>query len=171
MLPLDSDRWGEIAHAYGGASDIPELLRQLESLPPEKDYQAEPYFSLWSSLCHQGDVYLASYAALPHLVRIICANPEQVPPGLVQLVACIEIARGRGHGPKKLGEFALAYEAALARVPDAVAGLARKTWDHQFAQVALAAIAVSKGQIDLAELLLDLDSQTTKEILNQNLEG
>ena len=25
---------------------------------------------LWSSLCHEGDVYTASYAAVPHIVQM-----------------------------------------------------------------------------------------------------
>jgi hypothetical protein len=29
MLSLDSPRWSELEHAYGAASDIPSLLRQL----------------------------------------------------------------------------------------------------------------------------------------------
>lgn len=53
LLPLDSPRWSELTHAYGSASDTPALLRQLASLP-RADGDAEPWFSLWSSLAHQG---------------------------------------------------------------------------------------------------------------------
>ena len=57
-LPLDSPRWPELNHAYGKASDIPALLRQLDSFPPSGP-DDEPWFSLWSALAHQGDVYPA----------------------------------------------------------------------------------------------------------------
>ena len=62
LLDLDDGGWAQLEHAYGSAADIPALLRQLRSFPPGRDYQSEPYFSLWSALCHQGEVYTASYA-------------------------------------------------------------------------------------------------------------
>jgi len=53
MLSLDSDRWSELQHAYGDASNIPALLVQLIDLPSATG-DAEPWFSLWSALAHQG---------------------------------------------------------------------------------------------------------------------
>jgi hypothetical protein len=55
MLSLDSPRWNELQHAYGIASDTPSLLRQLLSLPDSVG-EREPWYTLWSSLAHQGDV-------------------------------------------------------------------------------------------------------------------
>lgn len=55
-LPLDSARWATLEHAYGKASDLPAMLRQLDALP-EAIGNEEPWFSLWSALAHQGDVY------------------------------------------------------------------------------------------------------------------
>ena len=40
-------------------------MRELAAFPPHDSYDAEPYGTLWSALCHQGTVYPASYAALP----------------------------------------------------------------------------------------------------------
>ncbi len=54
MLSLDSPRWSELKHAYGDASDIPDLLRQLDDLLSSDD-DSEPWFSIWSSLAHQSD--------------------------------------------------------------------------------------------------------------------
>jgi hypothetical protein len=70
MLDLNSPRWSELTHAYGNAADIPDLLRQVETAPPQDNYKSEPSFSIWSALCHQGDVYTATYAAMPHIVAI-----------------------------------------------------------------------------------------------------
>lgn len=75
MLELDSPRWKKLKHAYGKASDIPALLERLKTAPPPADWQSEPWFSLWSALCHQHDVYTASYAALPHIAAIAAAKP------------------------------------------------------------------------------------------------
>ena len=75
MLPLDSDRWADLQHAYGSADDIPDLLLKLRKLPDSKNNK-EPWFSLWSSLAHQGDVYSASFAAVPHVVEVLSTAPE-----------------------------------------------------------------------------------------------
>ncbi len=64
MLRLDSLEWLELGHAYGSAHDIPILLTRLAS----GDNDAlDPLFG---ALCHQGSVYSASFAAMPHLVAI-----------------------------------------------------------------------------------------------------
>jgi hypothetical protein len=57
MIDLDDPCWQKLSHAYGSAADIPELLRQLARETGRKPaYDSEPWFTLWSSLCHQGDV-------------------------------------------------------------------------------------------------------------------
>jgi len=61
MLDLDSLRWSELRQAYGSAEDVPELLTSLDDDDAALD-------DLIGALCHQGSVYSASYAAVPHLV-------------------------------------------------------------------------------------------------------
>jgi hypothetical protein len=75
MLPLNDARWSTLSNAYGASSHIPQLLADAEKLPEDSGRDVEPYFSLWSALCYQGGVHAASYAALPHLVRIVEENP------------------------------------------------------------------------------------------------
>ena len=88
-LALDSPRWAELQHAYGGAEDIPALLRQLGSAANDTD--DEPWFTLWSSLAHQGDVYSASFATVPHVIDAIARNPTGVAFDFFQFPAWIEI--------------------------------------------------------------------------------
>jgi hypothetical protein len=57
VLSLESANWSELGHAYGSASDIPGLLAKLSAYPAKSGYDSEPFFSLWSALCHQGDTY------------------------------------------------------------------------------------------------------------------
>jgi len=87
MLDLMSPRWKELSHAYGPARDIPDLLKQLKTAPPKKDYRSEPWFSRWSALCHQGDVYTASYAAVPHIVAVGSKKPLSQRPDFLLLAA------------------------------------------------------------------------------------
>jgi hypothetical protein len=167
MLPLDSKRWSELSHAYGDASDIPSQLAELEALPPDVGQEAEPYFSLWSALCHQGDVYVGSYAAVPHIVRIIGTAPERVPMTLFLMVACIEIARAKGRGPDVPPDLQADYSSALSRIPELVGAAARIGWDHWYCGAALAAVAASKGFAELAEAVLELDPDTIKDVLRR----
>ncbi|HJT76725.1 MAG TPA: hypothetical protein VJ739_05940 [Gemmataceae bacterium] len=169
MLPLDSKRWSELSHAYGDASDLPSLLAELKSLPPDAGSQAEPYFSLWSALCHQGDVYTASYAAVPHIVRVMDAAPERVPMTLFLMVACIEIARSKGRGPPVPPDLQADYAAELARIPELVGRAARARWDHWYCGAALAAVAAAKGFAQFAEAVLELDPETVKDVLRWKL--
>ena len=157
LLDLDDHGWAELEHAYGSAVDIPPLLRQLRTFPPARDYQSQPYFSLWSALCHQGDVYTASYAAVPHLVDALLASPSPVYDSPLQLVTCIEIARANGHGPVVPIALAAAYSAALRRLPEVVRAMVSSTWDEKLCRVAAAALAVANGHARLAKAILELE--------------
>jgi hypothetical protein len=78
MLPLDSPRWKELRHAYGSAEHVPALLRALaaEATPHYSGDPAQarenptPWEEVYSSLCHQGSIYSATYAAFPHIVAM-----------------------------------------------------------------------------------------------------
>jgi hypothetical protein len=72
VLPLDSNAWTDLAHAYGRAGDIPALLRRLADEP---DQAQGAWAKLWASLCHQGTPYPAAYAALPHIIAIVGSLP------------------------------------------------------------------------------------------------
>ena len=67
---------------------------------------------LWENLYHQGDVGLASYAAVPALVAS----------GELSIVAAIEVARHSKHNPAlpetMEDEYYSSVEAALASVPE-----------------------------------------------------
>lgn len=159
-LALDDPRWGELRHCYGPAEDIPDLLRQLAAAPgPQANNWADPWFTLWSSLCHQDDVYPASYAAVPHLVRIAIASAGPVDFSFLLLPACIEVARGAGRGPAVPAFLAAAYEQALAALPDAVAAHRDEPWDEAMLMSASAALAVAKGHQRIAEMLVNLDDE------------
>src|SRR5262249_2846073 len=96
MLPLDSEKWSELQDAYGSASKIPDLLKQLSSnTKPQPDFRAEPWFSLWSSLCHQGDIYPASFAAVPYIGDIAQHSEFPIDGSFFALPASIEIIRNQ----------------------------------------------------------------------------
>lgn len=154
-------------HAYGDAANIPNLLRTLaSSTGPKLSYRDDPWFSLWSSLCHQGDVYSASYVALPHIVKIAGEAKEPVDFSFFQLPAAIEVARRTGRGPDIPEAYADDYHRAIAQLVENVSLHRDEAWDQSMLLSAAAAHAVAKGHIDVAETLLNLDADWIAKINN-----
>jgi len=156
MLHLDSPRWNTLQHAYGGASDIPGLLRQLEAYPAYEDWRSEPYFSLSSALCHQGDIYSASYAAVPHFIRLLDSNPG-ASWALYSIPGAIEQCRLKGNAPEIPIDLREVYFSSLAEMPRIVAKAAAAPWDELRCRVLLATVAVVKGHLALSEAIDMLD--------------
>jgi len=158
LLSLDSPRWGELRHAYGAASDTPALLSQLKSLP-DACGKSEPWFSLWSSLAHQGDVYSASFAAVPHVVGALATAPASASFTYFQFPAWVEICR-QNHGTPVPADLEAAYLSALAELPGLVAAASVRPWDAGFMACALSAIAAAKGSTKVAEAAMELTPET-----------
>ncbi len=70
---LDNIRWAELGHAYGPAGDAPDNIRALAS--PHAAERRHALKWLWSSLCHQGTIYVATLYAVPFLLELL-ANPD-----------------------------------------------------------------------------------------------
>ncbi|MDH6125527.1 hypothetical protein [Kitasatospora sp. GP82] len=64
---LDEVQWHTLTHAYGSASDVPELIRALHST--DEDTVAEAVDELYGNIHHQGTVYPASAPAVPFLAH------------------------------------------------------------------------------------------------------
>ena len=167
MLVLDDKRWTELNHAYGVAVETPKLIKQLHNDPsPQAGHKEEPWFSLWSSLCHQGDVYEASYAALPHLVDISCNVGGPIDPSFFLLPAFIEIARKNGRGPMIPADINEAYHLAIGRLYESVVLHRNDEWYQDMLIAALGAQAVSKGHHRVAEAILNMDDDLIDRLVN-----
>ncbi|HEX2913280.1 MAG TPA: hypothetical protein VH186_20930 [Chloroflexia bacterium] len=70
---LDKIDWSKLLHAYGPASDVPGLLRELTSA--EEEVRDAAYGELYSNIWHQGTVYEASSYAVPFLIELL-EQPE-----------------------------------------------------------------------------------------------
>jgi len=107
--------WPALSHAYGPAADIPALLVMAETDTRGGHISGSTWFDLWSALCHQGDAYSASYAAVPFLIRIaeLPAYGDRYDPLL--LAASIEVSRLEGRGPALSGDLEETYGAAMQR--------------------------------------------------------
>lgn len=105
--------WSSLKHAYGAADDIPRLLREAASAPAPQRFDEDPWYSLWSALCHQSDVFTASYAAVPELVRIAAQRDVRARAEILLLAGCIELERHEARAPALPTELASSYEHAL----------------------------------------------------------
>src|SRR5262249_17523730 len=55
---LNAVEWGRLTHAYGEATDVPDLIRALSS--NDEQQRDEAIEELMSRICHQGGVYDAT---------------------------------------------------------------------------------------------------------------
>ena len=108
MLNLDDERWADLKGGYKTTLDARPLLRSLES---GEDIQSA-WGYLWEELHHQGDVGEASYAAVPHLVRIH-RQRGVVDWNTYALVTTIELARMEEKNQQLPSWLAFGYENAI----------------------------------------------------------
>lgn len=148
MLELDSDRWKSLSHCYGGAGDLPDLLRRLAVDPSDEVWER-----LWSCLCHQGDVYPASYAAVPHIIRITEELP--IPEQTAYWAFVGSIARGSlNHARRPPEDLKAEFESALVQAGHIVLRiLQEKPGDETEVLTLLQALVSIRGCADLADML------------------
>jgi hypothetical protein len=158
MLDLSSKSWNDLCTAYGSALDVPDLLRQLQTAPPQEDYQSEPWFSLWSALCHQGDVYTATYAAIPHIVAISKTGGHKVQLDCLSFVGYAEACRHHKRAPALPPNLKADYEAALRDSPELFVGALKQEWGEEETKVLLGGLASVRGHPRLGEAIIELDS-------------
>lgn len=67
MLPLtDPDTWKQLENPYGNSADLPALIAELE-----KSFSTEILNEIcWEYIYHQNSLYEATFATIPHLIRI-----------------------------------------------------------------------------------------------------
>ncbi|MFE3608667.1 hypothetical protein [Streptomyces goshikiensis] len=98
--------WSRLTHAYGSAEDVPALLNRIAADPT-----SEHWNGLWSALCHQGNVYSASFAALPWLVDVASTDNRDQAVDALNLAAAIMAGANQPHGA---GDVRAKYSAEVA---------------------------------------------------------
>lgn len=151
--------WTSLQHAYGTATDIPGLLLRARAEPVSDDYRAEPWYSLWSALYHQDDIYSASYAAVPELIEIARARGDAGGIEALLLAASIELRRHESAAPPVPVVVEPRYREALEAAPavaDALAAASERPDDHRRLEIVN---AVFTGDYPRARSLLDEDDE------------
>ncbi|MEO0563133.1 MAG: hypothetical protein AAF125_13575, partial [Chloroflexota bacterium] len=65
---LDDVDWGSLHHAYGPATDVPDMLRGL--LSDDENTRWQSWDGLGGAVHHQGDVYDSTVAVIPFLFQL-----------------------------------------------------------------------------------------------------
>lgn len=155
-LALDDPRWKELEGGYKGTPhDVSPLLLRLEGADTSQEIN-DIYLELWNELHHQGDVGIASYYSVPHLVRI-AKQKGIVDYNVLALVSLIEIQRHK-ENPKIPKALEPLYMVAIKDLEGLAKIAMKQPWNLDLANAALTAIALAKNQIKLAEAILNLDS-------------
>ena len=159
MLALDNPKWKELNHAYGSASDIPALLKALPDAPIRQEHDTEPWFSLWSAICHQCDVYSASYAAMPYIVSAAAQRRPEDRAEYFLMAGTIESMRHRAVSPAIQSDLKEAYISAVADAIPLVLETLMVEKDEGWFKAMLAALAAFRGFPELSAAVVDLERQ------------
>jgi hypothetical protein len=158
VLPLDDPKWGELMGGYKTPYDPSDALRRLEK-------GEDVWDELWQELHHQGDVGEASYAAVPHLVRIAKSLPRR-DWNFYGLVSTIEIERHRKCNPPIPNWLGPAYADAIRGLLELAIRDLPHTDNRDTVRSILGAIALGKGELKLGALISHSDDSEIDEILN-----
>ncbi|NVM79733.1 hypothetical protein FHW83_005574 [Duganella sp. SG902] len=162
MLSLEDKRWQELHGGYRVPYDVSVALRSMQD-------GINVWDELWDELHHQGDVDIASYAAVPQLVRIARTGAGR-DWNFYGLLATIEVARHRKGNPAVPGWLKTDYDSAWAQVSVlALVDIASKT-DSATTRAILSALALAKGELKLGAMLSCLDESELDEWLDERLD-
>src|SRR5439155_20735667 len=84
---LDAVDWSRLGHAYGEATNVPDLLRGLTS--DDRDERENALDGLFWSIYHQGTIYDATAPAVPFLLEIVGSPDVQDRHRILDLLAAI----------------------------------------------------------------------------------
>lgn len=165
-LSLNDPRWAELEGDYHGTTyDASIALRKLEQADSLEEV-CEIYQELWNELHHQGDVGVASYYAVPHMIRT-AKEKGLINWDVLGLVSIIEIQR-RKKNPVIPSALYPAYSNAISELLELATLMLAQNWDSGTASAVLTAIAVAKGHIKLGNAIQNLDDE---DVIDEFLEN
>jgi len=159
MLSLDDKRWQTLAGGYRVPFDP---RPQLSKLTANNDTKGA-WHVLWEELHHQGNVGEASYAAVPHLVRIY-RQRGVVDWNTYALVAVIELARGSGKNPEVPEWLKEDYFRALRDLAETGAAEVLKAKDSEDIRAILSILAIAAGVRTHAKFIINYSAEELQEM-------
>jgi hypothetical protein len=159
MLSLKDKRWPQLLGGYKMPIDVRPLLSRLEN---ERD-TTSVWEELWNELHHQGDVGEASFAAVPHLVRIYRKRGIE-DWNTFAIVAIIELARKEGKNPDVPKWLEEGYFRALRELAEIGAHEVLRTKDPDVTRAILSVVAIDRGLRTHGKFLVNYSEDEMLEI-------
>jgi hypothetical protein len=159
-LDLKDNRWKRLLGGYRIPYDPRNALVALEG----GGDVANAWDELWNELHHQGDIGEASFAAVPHLVRI--HELRGVPDWNTYLLAAIiELARDDARNPKLPADFQKSYETAWTRLVEIGLRELKAAASETLVTSIIAVAAITKGQRTLGRFAIEFTEDERRQML------
>jgi len=164
-MTLEDQIWKELEGGYRTEYDASIPLKKLEEATTREQID-EIFEELWNELHHQGDVGLASYLAVPQLVRI-AEKKKLFDWNVLGICAVIEQQRHLGSNPTLPKEYKEYYSAGLSRLKQFVIENMSKEMDETTFRMACSALATASGRYKLGKAIMELDEDVLDDFLEQ----
>jgi hypothetical protein len=165
MITLEDNLWKHLKGGYKIAYDVSVPLRRLEFTNDKKEIE-NIYQELWNELHHQGDVDLASYLAVPQLVRIAKKN-NLFDWNVLAICATIEQQRQLGHNPALPELYEEYYQNGLTELKGFIVESIATIKDEITFRSALSALAACNRYIKLSKAIIEMSDDVLDEFLEQ----
>ncbi|PXA77326.1 hypothetical protein DMC25_23355 [Caulobacter sp. D4A] len=159
-MDFSDERWGGLLGGYRLPCDPRKALRAIED---GQNVEAA-WSELWEELHHQGDVDLASYAAVPHLARLAAAG-KAGGRNAYALAATIEQSRGHDRNPPLSDWLASGYTQAWTTLFSSALDTLRTADDPDVVSSALAVVAIHRRMPVLGRMASDFSEAERLAIL------
>ena len=164
-MNLDNNIWTNLIGGYKIPFDASIPLRQLY-LTNDNGLIENIFADLWDTLHHQGDLGLASYFSVPHLVDI-CIDKKSLDWNYIGLCVVIENCRLSNDNPLLPTELEQDYFNALKRLEEYLLTNFKNIKDKTSFRLTLSLFAILNGQRDLGNSIQQLDEDVIQDFLNK----
>lgn len=155
--------WSNLDGGYRTQYDSREAVIALSN----KNNTDMPWDELWDNLHHQGDVGIASYAAVVSLVDLNIK--DDLGWNLYSLISCIELCRLDQKNPKLPSWLVEDYQIAIQKLLEVACLRIVNANDQNQVRSLLGFIAIAKQSHKYGELISYYSEEEIAEILKQYL--
>jgi hypothetical protein len=165
-MKLQDKNWAKLDGANGKLYDVSVPLIKMEQ-STDPSVHAAIWQELWNNLHQNGKVGLASYLAIPQLVRIT-KEKEIIDWNLFALCSIIEQKRHENNNPDLPVAAQKYYQQGLTELNNLALEAIKTDQEDTLFVTALAAIATCSGRTRLGNALIQLeDEQVLEEFMEQ----
>ena len=164
MITIEDDRWAALEGGYRTAYDGRPVLRQLAKSMADP----EAWKEVWNNLHHQGDVGVASYAAVVVMAELQSTS-DHVHWNFYSFASAVETEGHKSSNPEVPAWLATDYCNAWKSIRNLASRDIQRTNDELVVRSIIGALALASGHLKLGALIADLDGSELDELLDEKL--